>query len=224
MIEKVSYRLLIDGQEGLLLDYYVSHSIFTPSSKCVVLTDKEFTEGQKLYLELGVNGKTNKVFTGTIYKVEKYQNKFKLYADSIYYLRQNPKTISLKDVNPKQILNHIGIDKLIYTKKNLPEKHHFPILKLTPLQVIKQITKAWNLKDFVYYLDLEENLHFHHKDEYWDKTVKTDRIISQNTINTVSMPLFTGIFINQILEAEENYKVLSLTHTKGKTLLEIEDV
>ena len=225
MLKRFTYSLKIDDDDKYkLLDYYVSHSIFTPSAKCVVLTDKPVKKEQKITLSIGYETPF-KVFQGTIYKVEKLQDKYKIYADSIYHLRKGEKTLSLKDVNPKDILNHIGIKKIIYTQKNLIEKHHFPILQMTPLQIIKQIIKVWNLKDFVYFLDLEGALHFHRKDEHFKKVVKTEQIITQDTQNTLIMPLFTEIFINQILQTKENqYKVLSLTHTKGKTYLEIENV
>ncbi len=224
MIEKVSYRLLIDREESLLFDYYVSHSVFTPSSRCVVLTNKTFQIGQELYLELGINESLNKVFKGKIYKIEKYQDRYKLFADSLYDLRNNLIYTSLKDVNPKQILGYLGLKNLVYTNKNLQEKHHFPVLGLTPLQTIKHILKVWNLKGFVFYLDLDDKFHFHHIDEYWDKKIQTNRIIKQNKLNEISMPLFTGIFINEILETHQgSFKVLSITYTKGKTYLEIEN-
>lgn len=221
MIKKNTYKLTIDEKQQKLFFYEVSHSIYTPSSKAVLITDQKPNLHKKVKLEL--NG--NLVFLGYVLKIEKLQERYKIYVYNNYPLIKEKITKSLKDVSPKQILEYIGIKKIKYTQKRLIEKHHFPIFQLNKLQIIKQILKAWNLKDFIFYVDLDEALHFHHKDEYWDRQTDIELPIAKNSERFISFPLKTDIYINQKVSIKnKTYKVISITHLNGKTYIEVENV
>ena len=223
MIKKPTYQLIIDEKEYLLLDYKVSHSIFTITSKAELLVNKPVNNGSYLELALGYDNDNQKVFWGYVSKIKKEGEKYRIKAINTYKLEKSILKVCLKDVSPKEILNYIGLD-LVYTQKNLQLKHHFIIWNFNKIQIIKKIIKTWNLKNFVYFFDLDKRLHFHHINEYWDKTVEIENFTIDNSHHSLKLPLTPGIFINQIVKAgDENYKVLSLTHYRDNTYLEIEN-
>ena len=223
MIKKPTYQLIIDGKEYLLLDYKVSHSVFTITSKAQLVIDKPVKVGSYLELSLGYDDNNKKVFWGQIFGVKKEGAKYKIECINTYELTKSKLKFCLKDVSPKEILGYIGLD-LIYTKKNLQPKHHFIIWDFNKIQIIKKIIKTWNLKDFVYFFDLDKKLHFHHINEYWDKTVEIENFAIDNTSHSLKLPLTPGIFINQIVKVgKEKYKVLSVSHYRNNTYLEIEN-
>ena len=224
MIRKITYELTVDGKSFKLLSFEVSHSIYTPTQTAILTVDKKPNLYGKVNLKLGTDQNNSLIFKGFIIKIDKLQNKYKIYADNTYHLQNNIKTISLKNVDPKQILNHIGISNLKYTQKNLMPKHHFPILNKTPFQVVKEIIKAWNLKNFVFYMDKDLVFHFHHKNEFWEKIHEVFLPVVKNTENKITLPLSTNIYVNEKVKIKDKtYKVVSVFHAFGKTILEVEE-
>ena len=201
-ILKPSYLLLLDNKEFPLYSYEVSHSVFTPGGVCICETDYvELKEGTPLELKLGYGNNLWRVFKGYVENTFRNENRLIIRArnEHFRFLRQRVSGC-LKDVTPKEVLEFLG-SPFVLANRPYDIRHHFLIWNLTKDEVLKEILKAWNLKTFTYWWDLDGILHLQPAgEETFEPTEVPENFILKTETDRAFLNLSPWIFINQVLK------------------------
>jgi len=202
-VRKPSYYLIIGNKEQKLLSFEVTHSVYTPSGvcECKIQLPKEIPEfGTPVELHLGWDGETEKVFKGYTERVELKQNRLKVFARNYHLFWQKERlTGCLKDVTPKEVLEFLSPPKgFVLANRPYDVRHHFPVWNQTKGEVLKQLLRSWNLKDFYLWWDLEERLHLHPLGEFAlpPLEIPPNEVIAFRN-NTLMVVLNPHLFVNQ---------------------------
>ena len=201
-ILKPSYLLLIDNKEFPLYAYEVSYSVFTPGGVCICETDyAELKEGTPLELKLGYENHLWRVFKGYVETTFRNGNRLVIRArnEHFWFLRQRVSGC-LKDVTPKEVLSFLTPKGFVLANRPYDVRHHFLIWNLTKDEVLKEVLKAWNLKTFTYWWDLEGILHLHPPgEEVFEPTEVPQNFILKTETNRAVLNLSPWVFVNQTL-------------------------
>ena len=217
---KPSYRLLIGEKERPLYSYEVSHSVFTPGGVCLLETEGEYKEGEPLTLFLGYEGKLVKVFNGYVEKTLRKGNRTLLYArnEHFRFLKERVSG-TLRDVSPKEVLSLLTGGFLL-SERSYAVRHHFVIWNKTKDEVVKEVIRAWNLREFVYYFDLEGRLHLHKVGEFKKAPAKVpDNFLIREEKHVLVLRLSPQLFVNQEVHINgKSFLSLSVLHKNGLTV------
>jgi len=202
-VRKPSYLLYIDSEEQKLLSFEVTHSVYTPSGVCIceIELPKEVPDfGTPMELHLGWGGRTEKVFKGYTERVELKQNRLRVFARNHHLFWQQERLSGcLKDVTPKEVLEFLNPPNgFVLADRPYDVRHHFLIWNQTKEEVVKQILKAWNLKGFTFWWDLEEKFHLHPLGEFASpiREIPKNEVIAFRN-NTLIGVLNPNLFVNQ---------------------------
>jgi len=221
---KPTYRLLIDGKKFTLFSYEITHSVFTPASYAKVLTEKgTFSENTPLELYLGYDSENTLVFKGYVEEVYTQGEKSLILARNYHKIFSEQRVKGcLKDVTPKEVLEFLKPKGLVFEERPFSQKHHFLIWNYTKDYTIKKVLRTWNIKDYLYFFDLEEKLHLHTLGKFKLSKVKPpENFLLKFESQKVILKLFPKVFVNQEIELKNKiFIVKNLIHKNGTTLLE----
>jgi len=199
---KPVYLLLIDNKEFPLYSYEVSHSVFTPGGVCICETDYAgLKEETPLELKLGYDNTLWRVFKGFVETTFRNGNRLFIRArnEHFRFLRQRVSGC-LKDVTPKEVLEFLGTP-FVLADRPYDVRHHFLIWNLTKDEVLKEILKAWNLKTFTYWWNLDGILHLHPAgEETFEPTEVPENFILKEETDRAVLNLSPWVFVNQQLK------------------------
>ncbi len=222
---KPTYKLLIEGKELKLFSYEITHSVFTPASYARILTEKgSFPENTPLELHLGYDYENTLVFKGYVEETYTQGEKTLILARNYHKIFSEQKVKGcLKDTTPKEVLEFLKPKGLVFEEKPFPQKHHFLMWNDTKDFAVKKVLKTWNMREYLYFFDLEEKLHLHTLGMFKLPKVKPpENFLLKFENRKAILKLFPEVFVNQEIELKnETLIVKTLTYKNGMTILEL---
>ncbi len=225
MIYKPNFKLIIGDKEETqnLLEFKVFRSARFHAQHCQLKVSKiEVKLDDRIELYLGYE-KLYPVFKGYVTDISNKRITFIKAKDEYIKLVNEKITKSFNRTTPKEIINSIVRYKTALTEKSFIQKHHFPIWNESIDTALRRVQKTWNLKNFIWFFDIDGTFHFHHinepkyQTEY--KTQITDNLIKSAIPKkdymelTLTKPLFDIYPLNIVKVLTNKHLVETVIHT-----------
>lgn len=221
MIYKPNFKLVIEGREETqnLLEFIIVLSAKFHTQHCE-LKISNITPGidEKIELYLGYD-KLYPVFKGYITDISDKQVKYVKAKDEYIKLQNKKITASFNRTTPREIINSIISYPKVLSEKSFIQKHHFPIWNESIDTALRRIQKTWNLKNFVWFFDIEGNFHFHevkklkdYKTQISDEMIKVIHPRKDFTEVSLTKPTFDIYPLYTVKIFQKTYLVESVIH------------
>ncbi|ACO03841.1 MAG TPA: hypothetical protein DEP48_02915 [Persephonella sp.] len=163
MIYKANFKLIIGDEEETqnLLEFKVFQSARFHTQHCQLKVSKiEAKLDDRVELYLGYK-ELYPVFKGYVTDISNKRIIFIKAKDEYIKLVNERITKSFNKTTPKEIINSIVKYEVAFTEKSFIQKHHFPIWNESIDTALRRVQKTWNLKNFIWFFDMDGVLHFH---------------------------------------------------------------
>ena len=222
MIYKTNFKLIIGGIEETqnLLGYKVVLSARFHTQHCHLKVSKiKANLDEKIELYFGYE-KLYPVFKGYVTDISNKRITFIKAKDEYVKLINEKITKSFNKVTPKEIISSIVKYKIKFTEKSFIQKHYFPIWNESIDTALRRIQKTWNLKNFIWFFDIDGIFHFHEFQKMYDYPLHIDEQLIKNFTPRknyseiiLTRPLFDIYPLYGIKILEKDYIVETVIHT-----------